>query len=78
MLIESEKANYIIDFKTGSVDKRQLDFYAVMFYGNLNNIPFVFIVLLIIFGRKNEAETINLEENKVKDYFYWKTRWKKK
>ncbi|MBQ3437339.1 MAG: PD-(D/E)XK nuclease family protein [Fusobacterium sp.] len=77
LLIESEKANYIIDFKTGSVDKRQLDFYAVMFYGNLNSIPCIYS-FAYNFWKENEAETINLEENKVKDLLLLKNEMEEK
>ena len=39
LLIETEKARYIIDFKTGSYDKNQLEFYALMFYGSDTSLP---------------------------------------
>ena len=39
LLIETEKARYIIDFKTGSYNKDQLEFYSIMFYGSDNSLP---------------------------------------
>lgn len=33
LLIESEKENLIIDYKTGKINETQLDFYAIMLYG---------------------------------------------
>ena len=39
LLIETEKARYLIDFKTGSYDKNQLEFYSIMFYGSDTSLP---------------------------------------
>ena len=39
LLIETDKARYIIDFKTGSYNKDQLEFYSIMFYGSDNSLP---------------------------------------
>jgi len=38
-LIETSKARYIVDFKTGGYKKEQLEFYAIMFYGSDNSLP---------------------------------------
>ena len=66
LIIESEKANYIIDFKTGLADKRQLEFYAVMFYGNrINSLPIY--SFSYNFWKDDEAENIDLEKNKIDD-----------
>ena len=39
LLIETEKARYIIDFKTGNYNKDQLEFYSIMFYGSDTSLP---------------------------------------
>ena len=39
LLIETSKARYIVDFKTGGYKKEQLEFYAIMFYGSDNSLP---------------------------------------
>ena len=38
LIIETENQRYIIDFKTGNANSKQLEFYAVMFYGKDNDI----------------------------------------
>ena len=32
LIIETDRAKYIIDFKTGGVNEKQLEYYAIMFY----------------------------------------------
>ncbi|MDO4690187.1 MAG: PD-(D/E)XK nuclease family protein [Fusobacterium sp.] len=66
LLIETSKANYIIDFKTGLADKRQLEFYAVMFYGD-RNISVPIYSFSYNFWKEDEQDNIELEKNKIAD-----------
>lgn len=66
LLIETNRANYIIDFKTGLADKRQLEFYAVMLYGN-KNISVPIYSFSYNFWKENELDNIELEKNKIND-----------
>lgn len=66
LLIETTKANYIIDFKTGLADRRQLEFYAVMFYGN-KNISVPIYSFSYNFWKEDECDNIELEKSKIED-----------
>lgn len=77
LLIETDKGNYIIDFKTGLADKRQLDFYAVMFYGNSEkSLPIYSFAYN--FWKEDEAENIDIAKNKVEDLDKIKNEMKEK
>lgn len=66
LLVESSKGNYIIDFKTGFADKRQLEFYTVMFYGKeLTSLPVY--AFAYNFWKEGEAENIEIEKYKMDD-----------
>ncbi len=75
LLIETTKANYIIDFKTGLADRRQLEFYAVMFYGN-KNISVPVYSFSYNFWKEDEWHNIELEKNKIKDLNELKNKMK--
>ncbi|WP_319371610.1 PD-(D/E)XK nuclease family protein [uncultured Ilyobacter sp.] len=36
LIIEGDRDNYILDYKTGQGDPRQLDFYSILYYGEEN------------------------------------------
>ena len=57
LLIETSKARYIIDFKTGGYNKEQLEFYEIMFYGSDNSLP----VYSAVYNFWDEQESKNFK-----------------
>ncbi|PHH98230.1 PD-(D/E)XK nuclease family protein [Fusobacterium nucleatum] len=65
LLIETDKARYIIDFKTGGYKDEQLTFYAIMFYGSDNSLPVYSAAYN--FWDEQEAKNFKFEEHLIKD-----------
>ena len=65
LLIETSKARYIIDFKTGGYNKEQLEFYEIMFYGSDNSLPVYSAVYN--FWDEQESKKFKFEDNLVEN-----------
>ena len=65
LLIETSKARYIIDFKTGGYNKEQLEFYEIMFYGSDNSLPVYSAVYN--FWDEQESKNFKFENHLVED-----------
>ncbi|MCY7007149.1 PD-(D/E)XK nuclease family protein [Fusobacterium simiae] len=65
LLIETDKARYIIDFKTGSYKDAQLIFYAIMFYGSDNSLPIYSTAYN--FWDEQEAKNFKFEKHLIDD-----------
>lgn len=77
LLLETDKANYIIDFKTGIENKEQLEFYALMFYGNLENTLPIYSFAYNLWN-ETEAGDKDLSKVLVKDMNELKNRTQEK
>lgn len=63
LVIETNRARYIIDLKTGEANKEQLKFYAVMFYGNDDSLPVY--SFSYNFWNENEIKNFKIAEFKI-------------
>lgn len=65
LVIETNRARYIIDLKTGEANKEQLKFYAVMFYGSDDTLPVY--SFSYNFWNEDEAKAFKISEYKIEN-----------